>query len=282
MTDDTIAQKTAHGAMKLPVGATAQRPTGEAGDLRYNSTTDKFEGYTTEWKPLGLDKALTPTLSSSAENEITVTNHSSYNSPTYRVKSGTEELPFTISGDTITITGANETGGSETISVEVDDFGVFRQQAPSDAETIAVNRLQGFRYYRLRSFARSGSSDPYLKEWTLYAQANGVSPYTFANSAYTATYNYGTYYPYNVISTSSGWWILSTQNRYLSNGTTIYTDTINIDAGSLTVVKSFKLHWYNNYYSQMATFQGSNDNINWTTLKQKNGMTAYSNNMVNI
>jgi len=53
MTDDTISHKTAHGAMKLPVGTREQRPTGEAGHLRYNSTTGEFEGYTTEWGSIG-------------------------------------------------------------------------------------------------------------------------------------------------------------------------------------------------------------------------------------
>ena len=37
------------GALKVPVGTTAQRPTGAAGDFRYNSETGGFEGYTTEW-----------------------------------------------------------------------------------------------------------------------------------------------------------------------------------------------------------------------------------------
>ena len=37
------------GSIKVPVGTTAQRPTGVAGDFRYNSTTGSFEGYTDEW-----------------------------------------------------------------------------------------------------------------------------------------------------------------------------------------------------------------------------------------
>jgi hypothetical protein len=42
------------GSLKIPVGTTAQRsgsPT--AGDLRYNSTTGGFEGYSTSWGELG-------------------------------------------------------------------------------------------------------------------------------------------------------------------------------------------------------------------------------------
>jgi hypothetical protein len=42
------------GAVKLPVGTTAQRPTGADGKIRFNSDTDSFEGYNgTEWGQLG-------------------------------------------------------------------------------------------------------------------------------------------------------------------------------------------------------------------------------------
>ena len=42
-------------AIRLPNGSTAQRPAGAAGMLRYNTTTDKIEGYTTSggWAELG-------------------------------------------------------------------------------------------------------------------------------------------------------------------------------------------------------------------------------------
>ena len=44
---------TATDAIKIPNGTTAQRPTGAAGMIRYNSTTGSFEGYTTGWGGLG-------------------------------------------------------------------------------------------------------------------------------------------------------------------------------------------------------------------------------------
>jgi hypothetical protein len=40
------------GAWKLPLGNTAARPSGEAGQIRYNSELETFEGYTTEWGPI--------------------------------------------------------------------------------------------------------------------------------------------------------------------------------------------------------------------------------------
>lgn len=42
------------GAVKVSVGTTAQRPTGADGKIRYNSDTDKYEGYADgEWGQLG-------------------------------------------------------------------------------------------------------------------------------------------------------------------------------------------------------------------------------------
>lgn len=49
-----IATFTGTGAVGLPTGTTAQRPgTPDAGLIRYNSDTQKFEGYTNTWGSLG-------------------------------------------------------------------------------------------------------------------------------------------------------------------------------------------------------------------------------------
>ena len=40
-------------AILVPTGTTAQRPTGTAGQIRYNTTTGAFEGYTSAWGALG-------------------------------------------------------------------------------------------------------------------------------------------------------------------------------------------------------------------------------------
>ena len=45
---------TSTGAVKIPVGTTAQRPTAADGKIRFNSDTDKYEGYDgTAWGQLG-------------------------------------------------------------------------------------------------------------------------------------------------------------------------------------------------------------------------------------
>lgn len=42
------------GAVKIPSGTTAERPTGTAGQIRYNSTLDRYEGYANSaWNALG-------------------------------------------------------------------------------------------------------------------------------------------------------------------------------------------------------------------------------------
>lgn len=41
------------GAIKLPSGTDAQRPTAVAGQIRYNSDAGRFEGYTTAWGGIG-------------------------------------------------------------------------------------------------------------------------------------------------------------------------------------------------------------------------------------
>jgi hypothetical protein len=52
----TVTDLTVSGtdAVLLPIGTTAQRPTGSAGKIRFNSTTTKFEGYNgTTWASVG-------------------------------------------------------------------------------------------------------------------------------------------------------------------------------------------------------------------------------------
>ena len=54
-TDPSFNSVTVTGttAVKMSAGTTAQRPTGAAGQFRYNTTEGAFEGYTTEWGSIG-------------------------------------------------------------------------------------------------------------------------------------------------------------------------------------------------------------------------------------
>ena len=51
----TLDASAATNSIRLPVGTTAQRPSGSTGEIRYNSSTDAIEGYTTSggWAQLG-------------------------------------------------------------------------------------------------------------------------------------------------------------------------------------------------------------------------------------
>ncbi len=51
--DVSLDVGSATDAIHMPVGTTAQRPTGAAGYLRYNSTLEQFEGYTDDWGQIG-------------------------------------------------------------------------------------------------------------------------------------------------------------------------------------------------------------------------------------
>ena len=42
------------GAVTIPNGTNAQRPSGVSGQIRYNTETQRFEVYTTEWQQIGL------------------------------------------------------------------------------------------------------------------------------------------------------------------------------------------------------------------------------------
>ncbi len=56
ITGDAIADNlvlSGTGAIRMPDGTTAQRPTGAAGMFRYNTTLSKFEGYTDAWGEIG-------------------------------------------------------------------------------------------------------------------------------------------------------------------------------------------------------------------------------------
>ena len=77
----TLDASAATNSIRLPVGTTAQRPSGSTGEIRYNSSTDAIEGYTTAggWAQLGA-------TSSTAENtDDTLTGSSTAISTTEKI-----------------------------------------------------------------------------------------------------------------------------------------------------------------------------------------------------
>jgi len=285
MTDDTIAQKTAHGAMKLPVGATAQRPTGEAGDLRYNSTTGEFEGYTTEWGSIGggiaeTHGSLTPTATSPSNNTIVISNHAAYSNPSFSLFVGTTPIPFEIEGNTLTITGFPVTG-SQSVSVRGAHGGgsIF-----ATLENVTVNIVDpAARYWRLTDFVQPYAAYPvrmgYLKMWT-GLNGTGTAPASASDSYYTANMwqlypNYGAYYgPQKTRTLPFGGGYNSWNLQH--NGITS-TGYIQLDMQTPVVINSIDFAWTNNssyYHSPQFTLEKSTDGTNWTQIAAFGG---YSN-----
>jgi hypothetical protein len=89
------------GALKLPVGTTAQQPTGANGKIRFNSDIGKYEGYAgTSWSSLGGGATGGGSDEIFIENGQTVTT-------TYSIPSGKNAMstgPITINaGATVTV-----------------------------------------------------------------------------------------------------------------------------------------------------------------------------------
>ena len=90
-----------NASVKLPIGTTAQRPGSPLGGMiRYNSDTDRFEGYTTTWGSIGGGATGGGTDEVIQENELIVTTN-------YTLSTGYNAMsvgPITInSGVTVTI-----------------------------------------------------------------------------------------------------------------------------------------------------------------------------------
>lgn len=268
MTDDTIPQKTAHGAMKLPVGGTGQRPTGEAGDLRYNSTTGEFEGYTTEWGSIGGGVgaeyiSATPTLSSPAVNIIVIGNYSSYVSPIFSTKIGSTVIPHTNNAGTLFLSvDINSFSGTQTVSVEAFDLGKL-YSAPATI-SVAMPSLTA-RYWRMTNLVQGGSSPPIYKAWQLFSGLMGAGYKKGSASSITASYNYGSYNVQNLYAgnTSISW--------YLHNHpSTMASQWVQYDLGTPQEILSMKWTNYStttNYYASSFTVQNSNDGTNWIDVK---------------
>ena len=132
------------GAVKIPVGTTAQRPTASAGQFRYNSTTGKFEGYTTEWGDIGGGEAqftldtmtgdnstttLTMSVTPASENSIQV-----YFDGVYQHKD-----TFSFSGTTLTFSAAPATG----VDVEVLIISTVAASTTPGDGTVTTAKLAG-------------------------------------------------------------------------------------------------------------------------------------------
>lgn len=234
------------------------------------------------------DKATTPTVTSSNDREITVTNHSDYPStPTYVVKIGSTVVTHTDSNGTLTldVNGTSFTG-TQTCTVTANHTGVNE----SLGADVAVN-VGGalYRYIRLFGFDSTSSKNPFLTRFAIYDAINGSDSNNSSQitaTIDTASYYYSYSYFYNLAANTSlnrGWWLLGL-SQSLKPSAWIRMDQ---NTDSPTVVRSVLIGWYDNnssntYYSSTTTIQGSNDGTNWTTIKAVSYMGSRSQNSVNL
>jgi len=228
-----------------------------------------------------IDKAATPTVTSSNDREITVTNHSDYlSTPTYVVKIGSTVVTHTDSNGTLTLgVGGTAFTGTQTCTVTANYTGV-NESLGADVAVDVGGAL--YRYIRLTGFTRVGTN-PYLTRFAIYDELNGSDSNN--SSQITATLDAASYtgysgYPYYYAggnSQNQGWWLLGLSVSLIPSA------WIRIDQNtdSPVVVRSV-LIGMRNYWSSTATIQGSNDGTNWTTIKTVTGMTANSQNSVNL
>jgi hypothetical protein len=98
----------------LPVGTTANRPTGQAGLLRYNSTVGKIEFYDTTWRTV------------------------------FTTSGGTIDGDVTITGD-LTIQGDNTIIEAQTVEVEDNILNLNRTQGTPDTATATTSGISIYR-----------------------------------------------------------------------------------------------------------------------------------------
>jgi hypothetical protein len=270
------APNTGTGALKIPVGTTAQRVTASAGDMRYNSTLAAFEGYGTEWASLGGvgDEYIsaTPTLSSSVINQIVIGNYSSYLSPVFITKIGSTVIPHTNNAGTLAIVPDPAVfSGTQTVSVEAFDLG--KLYSASATVSVELPSLTA-RYWRLTNQVQGAGSPPLYLAWQLYSGLNGAGTKRGSASAITASFN------------ASG----NVQNLYAGSGSinwylngfpnTLASHWAQYDLGSAQEVLSIKWANYStttNYFASSFTIENSADGTNWAAIKdvtQGNGGTT--------
>jgi len=105
------------GAIIIPVGTTAQRPTGQTGMLRFNDTTDAVEVYNgTQWEQVGATNNITldEFAGDDSTTEFTLSVSSTTNAALVAINGNVQEptQAYTISGTTLTFTEAPASGDS--------------------------------------------------------------------------------------------------------------------------------------------------------------------------
>jgi hypothetical protein len=108
LTVPTTLALSSTGAVKMPVGTTAERPTASTGQIRYNSTLTQFEGYgASSWGTIGGGATGGGSNQAFYENDVTITDSYTITTSKNAMTAG----PITINdGITVTVpSGSNWT-----------------------------------------------------------------------------------------------------------------------------------------------------------------------------
>jgi len=103
-------------AVHVPVGTTAQRPTGAAGYFRYNSTTGQFEGYTDSWGAIGGGGGSAPVIDTmtgdNSDTTLALSSAPLNENATFVTFDGVmqHKSTYSVSGSTLTFSTAPPTG----------------------------------------------------------------------------------------------------------------------------------------------------------------------------
>ena len=103
-------------AVHVPVGTTAQRPTGAAGYFRYNSTTSQFEGYTDSWGAIGGGGGSAPVIDTmtgdNSDTTLALSSAPLNENATFVTFDGVmqHKSTYSVSGSTLTFSTAPPTG----------------------------------------------------------------------------------------------------------------------------------------------------------------------------
>ena len=206
----------------------------------------------------------TPTLSSSALNQIVIGNYSSYASPTFNTKVGSTIIPNTDNAGTLTLAAPFSLGGTQTVSVE----GVYAGKLHSTSATVSVVLPSlTARYWRITNqvaASASTSQPPTLDGWQLFSSLNGGGTQRGSTTALTASQNQAGRYLSNVFLNNGNYnWYPYQYSGLVGDLWIVY------DLGSPQEVLSMK--WQNPgtsvYYATSWTLQNSSDNTNWVDIK---------------
>jgi hypothetical protein len=265
--------------------------------LRYNGTAS-------EWQNTNLGLSLTPTASYSPSSvvtggtiTVTVTNWSSYTSPTSACEIVNNAGTVVVASSTVVNNNDGtmsivvpSSAGNYNINVYVQDFGDLRSAPAQISLSVSAPVTYSYRYWRIG--AMTGGYNPKMGTVEMYTGANytgtkyppdnmssdtqtvgGVtyvlSGYSYPSASY-ALHDATDYFSSGATKYSTGPWMLSATATQKSDGWTY-------DLGTTRSLTSFRIQWAGTYYAAGVTLYGSTNGSTWTTITTTTGMSANTN-----